>query len=173
MIAVRLSRRSVGLSDTVCDVLGERDRELIVKLLKSDDDASGDPHAVGLRMVHYYFLVVAPLYWWKQMDRYRIGKEQASDSTMYNLMRKPLAQQDFEGGISNMHLQRLNVLINNGDFDAANRNLPHSYLQTRQLCISFVTLRRILAQRKNHKLTEWQMFCQQVLAHADYPELLS
>ena len=37
--------------------------------------------------------------------------------------------------------------------------LPESYIQSRVVCFSYQTLRRIYKQRKNHRLPEWHEFC--------------
>lgn len=37
--------------------------------------------------------------------------------------------------------------------------LPESYIQSRVVCLSYQTLRRIYFQRRNHRLPQWRMFC--------------
>ena len=170
--AVRLSRRSQGQSDSTGAVLGPADRELFKKLLSADDTVDGQPHSVGLRQVVFWIGVKAPLYWWKQMDRYVVGKDQASDSTMYNLMNEPLAMSDFAEGVNIATVFLVNHYVEAGDFARANANLPISYLQERSLMISLPPLRRIISQRKNHKLPEWRFFVEEILNQAMYPDLL-
>lgn len=170
--ACRLSRRSQALSDTVGDALGLVDLDLCKRLLLADNQAEGQPHSVGLRQIVFWVGVSAPLYWWKQADRYAIGKDQASDSTMYNLMSEPLTAENFAEGVSQLSIDVVNAYIKHKCFSLANANLPLSYLQDRSLMISLPTMRRMLAQREGHKLQEWRVFREQILAQAKYPELL-
>jgi len=170
--ACRLSRESQDLSDTVGDELGSEDAKLFMNLLKADKKASGDPHAVGLRQIIFWIGVSAPLYWWKHMDRYSVGKDQASASTMYTLLDRYLTKDDFQGTIPLPTLWFLNYHIHKQHFGVVNRNLPQSYLQERSLMISLPTLRRIVAQRVYHKLPEWRIFINTILDQARYRQLL-
>ena len=170
--ACRLSRGSQELSDTVGDELGAGDAKLFMQLLKADEKASGDPHSVGLRQIVFWIGVNAPLYWWKHMDRYTIGKDQASASTMYTLLKLYLTKDDFQGTIPLPTLWFLNYHIYKKHFDVVNRNLPQSYLQERALMLSLPTLRRIIRQRQNHKLVEWHTFIDSILDQVRYRELL-
>ena len=170
--ACRLSRGNQLLSDTVGDELGSEDAKLFMNLLKADKKTSGDPHAVGLRQIVFWIGVSAPLYWWKHMDRYCVGKDQASASTMHTLLERDLTKYDFQGTISLLMLWFLNHHIRRQHFEVVNRNLPQSYLQERSLMISLPTLRRIIAQRAYHKLPEWHIFIGTILEQARYQELL-
>lgn len=170
--ACRLSRGNQHLSDTVSDELCSEDAKLFMKLLKADKKASGDPHSVGLRQIVFWIGISAPLYWWKHMDRYCVGKDQASSSTMHTLLNRDLTKDDFEGIIPVVTLWFLNHHIHKNNFEVVNRNLPQSYLQERSLMISLPTLRRIIAQRDCHKLREWNFFIDAVLAQVRYKELL-
>ena len=170
--AVRLSRDSVEFSDTVMDDLGPVDKDLFIRLLRADEKVDGDPHSVGLRQVVFWLGVNMPLFWWKQMDRYTEGKTQASASTMYGLMKRLLTPDDFTGGIDPRAIAVVNEYIRDGNFKKAVENLPGSYLQERSPMMSLITLRRILSQRRNHKLPEWRFFCNEIMRQAKYPELL-
>jgi hypothetical protein len=173
MRAARLSRRSQDRSDTIGNKFGERDTRLCEFLFRHDERIEGQPNTVGLRQIVFWIGVSAPLYWWKHMDRYTIGKDQASDSTMYNIMYHKLDATDFERRINVEIIHMLNEYIENKDFDAVIANLPGSYLQERSLMISLPTLRRIISQRKDHKLIEWKIFISEILAQAQYPDLLT
>lgn len=172
--ATRLSRNTADKSDTVGDELGKADHELFVKLIATDDAHSyGAPHSVGLRQVVFWIGVNAPLYWWKHMDRYTIGKTQASASTMYGLgSDRVLTKDDFEGTIFPEYIAWLNKNIVQKKFDVVNRYLPNAYLQERALMMSLPTLRMIIKQRRNHKLVEWKFFIDEILRQARYPTLL-
>lgn len=77
--------------DLVTDVcVGDADAELSKKLQKA-----GTEHCKHLRMIHASADITAPLYWWKQMDCYKLGVEKVSTSTMHTLLAKPFEMSDF------------------------------------------------------------------------------
>lgn len=110
--------------------------------------------------IDYVLDITAPRYWWQQFDTYRVGVTKYSESTMHTIMRRTLTQDDFEGAINPQHIEYLNEKIKYKDFDAVKRNLPEGFLQKRRVKICKKTLLHIIAQRKNHRLKEWQEFCE-------------
>lgn len=132
----------------------------------------GKGHDKFLRQLIMWVEIDAPLYWWKQMDQYKVATVTQSESTMHTLMKRPLTQEDFEGGIKSEWLQDLNDHIEAKDFDWVNRHLPQSFLQKRILSMSYATARNIIEQRHCHKLVEWEMFIDAILKQAGYPEYL-
>ena len=48
--------------------VGPNDKELMMKLAKA-----GSEHAKYRRMIVVYCDILAPLYWWKEFDTYKIG----------------------------------------------------------------------------------------------------
>lgn len=92
---VRLSYKSGDKSDSFTDDfgifhLGEKDHELLLGLSKKSDSES-----TFMRHMMISIDVTAPLMWWKQMDRYSVGKTQLSESTMHTLMNNELTIDDF------------------------------------------------------------------------------
>lgn len=73
------------------DVLGPEDLDLAKKLVHAGDDS----HAKFLRMIHVTCSIQAPLYWWKEMDQYKVSTTTNSESTMHTLTKKPLTIDDF------------------------------------------------------------------------------
>lgn len=132
----------------------------------------GKGHDKFLRQLIMWVEIDAPLYWWKQMDQYKVATVTQSESTMHTLMKRPLNQDDFEGGIKSEWLRELNDHIGAKDFDWVNRHLPQSFLQKRILSMSYATARNIIEQRHGHKLVEWEMFIDAILKQAGYPEYL-
>ena len=51
--------------------------------------------------------------------------------------------------------------------------LPEGFLQRREWCMSYKTLKNIHSQRKNHKLPHWRMFLEQVLKGISHPEFVT
>lgn len=169
------------MSDDILEI-GENDLNLATRLIKA-----GTEHRKFLRMIHVQMDVIAPLYWWKEADTYKVGTTTNSCSTMHKIAAKEFTlddfshehliddQDDFEnenGQISSykdfLYYDVLDVL------NTARRQyletkdkkywwqmiqlLPSSYNQRRTWDMSMETLLSILHQRKNHKLDEWNEF---------------
>jgi hypothetical protein len=110
-----------------------RDLQLMSTLVKR-----GDEHAKVLRGLVAYAEIEAPLYFWTEMDTYRIGTERlSSESTMHSECK----------GLSGEELE------------IAKGNIPMSHVQKRIQMFSYPTLRRIYKQRHNHRLPMWHDFC--------------
>jgi hypothetical protein len=110
-----------------------QDLQLMSTLVKR-----GDEHAKVLRGLVAYAEIEAPLYFWTEMDTYRIGTERlSSESTMHSECK----------GLSGEELE------------IAKGNIPMSHVQKRIQMFSYPTLRRIYKQRHNHRLPMWHDFC--------------
>ena len=169
------------VSDDILEI-GGNDLNLATRLIKA-----GTEHRKFLRMIHVQMDVIAPLYWWKEADTYKVGTTTNSCSTMHKIAAKEFTlddfshehliddQEDFEnenGQVSSykdfLYYDVLDVL------NTARRQyletkdkkywwqmiqlLPSSYNQRRTWDMSMETLLSILHQRKNHKLDEWNEF---------------
>lgn len=132
----------------------------------------GNGHDKFLRMLRVDLLITAPMYWWKQFDTYKVGTVTQSESTMHTLMVFPINARMFEGEINPVFIKTLEDFRLAGDFDALNRHLPQSFLQTRAVSINYAALQNIIRQRQNHKLPEWSLFVEEVLKQCHYPKLL-
>lgn len=165
--------------------VGESDFKVMKNLIKADsNDRTGSPNSKFLRMIHCQICVTAPIYWWKEMDTYKIGTVRNSSSTMHKLANTPItidcfemddfADSDEESNDYNLytksvwsklieHLEALRKEFNETKdkryWKELIRLLPESWLQTSVLDFNYETLRNIYAWRKNHKLTEWHQFC--------------
>lgn len=155
--------------DSFDDKLGENDRELMKKL-----ERSGSDHAKYRRMIVVTMDIVAPLYWWKEFDTYKVGTVANSCSTMHTIAEKKFTMDDFshehmdiasetclETTIGYLNLFRQSFLENH---DKDNwwqmiQLLPSSYNQRRTILLNYEVLANIYKSRKNHKLDEWREFC--------------
>lgn len=97
---MRLPMNSGNKSDTkyqyaygVCHTvkLGENDLGLMQKLIKA-----GSPHDKFMRQIFVSVDITAPLYWWKEMDQYKVGTTTNSQSTMHKLATTPIDFTCFE-----------------------------------------------------------------------------
>ena len=152
-----------------CNHIGEKDMELAKRLIKA-----GSSDRKFMRMIHVQADVTAPLYWWKQIDQYRIGVTTNSTSTMHKIHAKEFTIDDFshehlmEGGVECLkHLCKDLNLCRNYYLETKSKDwwwqmiqlLPSSFNQMRTIDLDYETLFSIYHQRKNHKLNEWVEFC--------------
>lgn len=152
MEKMRLSHGSI--SDTTSETIGPKDWKLAKRLV-----TAGPSHAKFLRTIVVWVTIQAPRYWWLQFDTYKVGTTALSESTMHTIMSQPLRQNDFAGDVSPSHLEYLNRLVASSKFTEVKANLPEGFLQMRGVCLNYQVLRTIYSQRRNHRLKEWQVFC--------------
>lgn len=115
------------------DILIEpKDLTLMQTLVKR-----GDEHAKVVRGIMVWARIKAPVYFTRELETYRAGRERlSSSSTMHQECQ----------GLSGEELQR------------AKAELPMGTEQDFVDVYSYQTLRRIVAQRHNHRLPEWHQF---------------
>ena len=149
--------------------IGKEDMKLCKRLIKA-----GSPDRKFMRMIHVQADVTAPLYYWKQADKYCVGVTTNSTSTMHKIHAKEFTIDDFshehlmEGGLECIkHLCKDLNLCRNYYLETKSKDwwwqmiqlLPSSYNQMRTIDLDYETLFSIYHQRKNHKLDEWKEFC--------------
>lgn len=71
-------------------IIGNNDQQLMMKLAKG-----GPVHAKYRRMITVYVDILAPLYWWKEFDTYKVGTVANSCSTMHKIHAKEFTLDDF------------------------------------------------------------------------------
>lgn len=71
-------------------MIGKNDLALLTRLVNAGPD-----HGKFLRMIHVQANITAPLYWWKEMDQYKIGTTTNSCSTMHTIHKKEFELNDF------------------------------------------------------------------------------
>ena len=109
-----------------------KDLSLMTTLVKR-----GDEHAKVVRGINVWAKITAPVYWWAEEETYRAGHERlTSESTMHIDCK----------GLSGKELQEAKAAI------------PMGKELTKVDMFSYQTLRRIVAQRHNHRLPEWHTF---------------
>ena len=70
-------------SDLEKDIIGPNDLDLMRRLYKG-----GAEHRKYLRQIFVSMDIVAPLYWWKEFDTYKVGTVANSCSTMHKIHAK-------------------------------------------------------------------------------------
>ena len=125
--------------------VGPNDRSLMQKLAKAGTD-----HRKFMRMMPVYVRITAPLYWWKEMDTYKVGTVANSCSTMHKIAEKEFTLEDFScDRLTNRTVKRLKEDIYELNFwrDAfncktdeernlyfANSNWNDTYIPTKKDC---------------------------------------
>jgi hypothetical protein len=156
--------------------LGEKDIDLAQRMIKA-----GTPNDKFLRQIFTSVDITAPLYWWKEMDTYKVGTTANSTSTMHKLASTPITREcfeldDYDGElplIDDVHIGlRVDCFIDDLEqlrqkyletkdvkyWKELIRWLPEGWLQTRTWTANYSILRNIIHWRTNHKLTEWHQF---------------
>ena len=70
--------------------IGPNDLDLMTRLRNAGTD-----HRKFMRMIVVYMDILAPLYWWKEFDTYKVGTVANSCSTMHKIHAKEFALEDF------------------------------------------------------------------------------
>ena len=70
--------------------IGKNDLALMKSLIKAGSD-----HRKFLRFINVTCDIVAPLYWWKEFDTYKVGTVRNSCSTMHTIAKKEFTLDDF------------------------------------------------------------------------------
>ena len=162
---------SVFYSDFSCKI-GQNDLDLMKTLIKA-----GTEHRKFLRMLHVQMDIEAPLYWWKEFDTYKVGTVANSCSTMHKIHSKEFTVDDF----SHEHLDRFSTEVlgwtikalygsredymkskSKDDWWQMIQLLPSSYNQLRTVDLNYEVLLNQYFQRKDHKLDEWRIYCEQI-----------
>ena len=150
-------------------VLGQED----LKLMQNLSDA-GVEHRTYARMIQVWVTIDAPLFWWKEMDRYTIGKTQVSCSTMHKIHAKEFTPADFSiesivGVEAHRAIQSTINALNRTREEYLNESdpvkkkelwrtlielLPSSYNQKRTVNMNYEVCMKIWKERHNHKLYE-------------------
>ena len=177
--------RIIHTDGDVCEYasIGPSDMNLARRLINA-----GPEHRKFMRQIFVSIDVTAPIYWWKEMDTYKLGTTANSTSTMHKLSSKPITLDCFEIDDYNSEIYDDNAdpLLQKLDIDAHVKEdlipfyellrtkyletkdvrywkelvrwLPMGWLQTRTWTCNYENLFAMVRQRENHKLTEWHQF---------------
>ena len=160
-------------SDLENDIVGENDFALAKRLFDA-----GTEHRKYLRQIFVTCDILAPLYWWKEFDTYKVGTTANSCSTMHKIHEKRFTIDDFSTdhllGAGKSTLEDVICELNyfrESYLEDKNKLcwwqliqlLPSSYNQLRTVTMNYEVLANIIRQRKNHKLDEWIVFCEIML----------
>lgn len=153
-------------------ILGENDLSLAMKLANAGSD-----DRKFMRQIIVSMDILAPLYWWKEYDTYKVGTVANSCSTMHRIHSNEFRLSDF----SWEHLDEPGLQLLEAIIDYLNHNrklfvetkdkkywhnmiqiLPTSYQQLRTVTLNYEVLRNMYHARKHHKLAEWRELCKRI-----------
>lgn len=171
--------------DYICRFkLGQNDYDLMMRLRKAGTD-----HRKFMRMITVYVDIIAPLYWWKEFDTYKVGTVANSCSTMHKIHEKEFTIEDFScehlivtDDVNHIDMvtwlqEQMNILnewrrtyldVKDSPVSAESAKnywwqmiqlLPSSYNQKRTVMLNYEVLANIYKARKDHKLDEWRELC--------------
>ena len=150
--------------------IGKNDLELAQRLIKA-----GSEHRKFLRQIFVSVDITAPLFFFKEMDTYKVGTVSNSTSTMHKLASTPITKDCFEMDDYETELRKVNLpliwqsLLFNLEtlrklynetkdkryWKELIRLLPESWLQKRTVTMSYENIFKMVRERINHKLSEW------------------
>lgn len=162
-------------------LVGPNDLDLMTRLSKAGTD-----HRKFMRMITVYLDILAPLYWWKEFDTYKVGTVANSCSTMHKIADKEFTLEDFSHehlytplqdlrpmiDLLNMYRERYLETKDKNDWWQMIQLLPSSYNQRRTVMLNYEVLANIYKSRYNHKLDEWNTFCDWIES-LPYSELIT
>lgn len=162
--------------------IGLKDYDLMRRLRNAGTD-----HRKFMRMITVSCDLVAPLYWWKEYDTYKVGTVANSCSTMHKIHAKRFELDDFshehldawatcelERTVNALNFYRKEFLETKGKtaWWQMIQMLPTSYNQRRTVMLNYEVLANIYKSRRNHKLDEWHTFCEWIEG-LPYSELIT
>lgn len=173
--------------------LGPNDLGLMMRLRNAGTD-----HRKFMRMIVVYVDILAPLYWWKEFDTYKIATVANSCSTMHCIHKRAFSHDDFsceqlldepivdrdgrmvssQAGL-NLTIDILNI-YRKKFIDTKDKKywwqmiqlLPSSYNQRRTVMLNYEVLANMYKSRKDHKLDCWRTFCDWI-RELPYSELIT
>ena len=166
-------------------VFGPNDLSLGRKLCKAGSD-----HRKFVRQIFISVDITAPIYWWKEFDTYKVGTVANSTSTMHKIHSKPFELSDFSTDkmvdsakdcmndilvvLEKLRQDFISDKTSNKDaWYSIIQLLPESYNQKRTVTLNYENAISMYYSRRNHKLSEWHVFCYWILDLPYFKELFS
>ena len=149
-------------------VFGDSDLDLAKRLCKA-----GAEHRKFVRQIFVSMSILAPLYWFKEFDTYKVGTVANSCSTMHKIHAKEFVLEDFScERLTKKAKHQLELILtelndnrncylktqNKEYWENLIQLLPSSYNQLRTVTFSYENALNMIKQRRGHKLQEWREF---------------
>lgn len=153
---------------TVIDDGDVTDKDFL-RATKLGTTRSGEGHDNFLKGILVQMDVVAPLFWWKQAQRYHWFDFISSQSTMHCLMKFDISTQCVDETSSAVLdvirelVEKYKTMEDGEEKTALWRtivaSLPCGFCLGATMTTNYQQLKTMYHQRKHHKLKEWSVFC--------------
>lgn len=149
----------------------EVDEKDMARAIKLGTTKQGAGHDNFLKGILVQLDVTAPLYWWKQAQRYHWFDFISSQSTMHCLLKFDIRTQCVDE-TNDRVIKVLEELVAEynalPEFDESKKakwrtlvaTLPCGFCLGATMTTNYQQLKTMYNQRKTHKLEEWKIFCQ-------------
>jgi hypothetical protein len=142
-----------------------------IRAVKLGSTRGGEGHDNFLKGITVQLDVGAPLYWWKEAQRYHWFDFISSESTMHCLLKFDVAAQCVDETDPKI-LERMRELI--AEYNAIPEedreakiakwrvlvaSLHEGFCLAATMITNYQQLKTMYRQRRNHKLKEWHIFC--------------
>ena len=157
---------------TVLDVTDSTEKDYL-RAARLGQAANGLGHDNFLKGITVQVDIKAPLYWWKEAQRYHWFDFISSQSTMHCLLKFDVRKQCVEE-TDPFILSRIEELVHEYQkipVDQANSkeakekwrtlvaSLPCGFMLAATMVTNYQQLKTMYIQRRHHKLKEWHIFC--------------
>lgn len=149
----------------------ENNEKDYLRAVKLGNSRGGEGHDNYLKGIVVEFDITAPLYWWKQAQRYHFFEYVSSQSTMHCLLKFDISSQC----VSETNKEVLAIVEKIKDeYNAIDENdrekkkakwrelvasTPCGFCLGATMVTNYQQLKTMHNQRKEHKLSEWHDFC--------------
>lgn len=162
--------------------IGPNDKKLCSALI-----LGGPPHRKFLRQIHVSMDIIAPMYWWAEMDTYKISSTRNSCSVQHKGASRDFVDDDFtfeaeadglgvldygemlkdQSTIISIVNKWRQKYVDSGKTDytlfrVMRQFMPSGYNYKTTWTGNYEVLMNIYKWRKNHKLKEWHVFCSEI-----------
>lgn len=151
-------------------IIGKNDMKLAQQLIKA-----GSEHRKFMRQIFVSVDIVAPLFWWKEFDTYKVGTVRNSCSTMHKIHVKSFEKDDFThigiDKVGDITKKTLDIVLETLEYCRTKFNetkekkywraiielLPDGYNMKATITFSYENLLSMCSkgQRRFHKQNEW------------------
>jgi len=142
-----------------------------VRAEKLGNTKSGEGHDNFLKGILVQMDVTAPLFWWKQAQRYHWFEFISSQSTMHCLLKFNISSQclpETNSEIVRIVSEMVSEYLSLSDDDNRKKtlwreivaSLPSGFCLGASMTTNYQQLKTMYMQRRYHKLKEWQVFAE-------------
>lgn len=154
--------------------LNDKDYARVEKL---GNVAPGSGHDTFLNGITVMMNITAPLYWWKQAQRYHWLEFISSQSTMHCVLKFNIRQQCVDN-VDPLILDRMEKLIwfynqnpTEENWQIIIASLPCGFCLGASMVTNYRQLKTMCLQRKGHRLKEWSEFIDWCISLPKFSEL--